>query len=105
MPTMIQAGTYSAVLHYLRAVRAAGTSAPDAVMAAMRARPVNDAVFHDGHLRPDGQMVHDMYLVRVKTPEASHGPWDVYEIVRAIPGDEAFAPLSASTCPLLHPGE
>ena len=104
MPTMIQAGTYSAVLHYLRAVAAAGTSGPAPVMAAMRATPVNDAVFHDGHLRPDGQMVHDMYLVRVKTPQASKGPWDVYDIIRTIPGDEAFAPLSASTCPTLHSG-
>lgn len=104
MPTMIQAGTYSAVLHYLRAVAAAGTSDPAPVLADMRARPVNDPVFHDGHLRPDGQMVHDMYLVRVKTPQASKGPWDVYDVVRTIPGDEAFAPLSASTCPALHAG-
>lgn len=104
MPTMIQAGTYSAVLHYLLAVQAAGTSEAGPVLAAMREHPVNDVVFHDGHLRPDGQMVHDMYLVRVKTPAASKGPWDVYDIVRTIPGEEAFAPLSASTCPLLHAG-
>ena len=104
MPTMIQAGTYSAVLHYLRAVAAANTAAPPAVMAAMRALPINDSVFPDGHLRQDGQMVHDMYLVRVKRPEASKGSWDVYDVVRTIPGDEAFAPLSASTCPLLRTG-
>jgi len=105
MPTQIQAGTYSAVLHYLRAVQAAGSTDAEAVTQAMRKRPVDDAVFHGGRLRADGQMVHDMYLVRVKTPAASKGPWDVYDIVRTIPGDEAFAPLAQSTCPTAHPGE
>jgi branched-chain amino acid transport system substrate-binding protein len=62
-------------------------------------------VFHDGHLRPDGQMVHDMYLVRVKASNVSTGPWDVYDIIRTIPAEEAFPPLSASTCPFLHSGE
>jgi len=102
MPTMIQAGTYSAVLHYLRAVRAAGTSDSGAVMAAMRGTPVNDAIFQGGTIRADGQMVHDMYLVKVKSPAASSGPWDLYDIVRTIPGDEAFQPLADSTCPLLR---
>jgi branched-chain amino acid transport system substrate-binding protein len=105
MPTMIQAGTYSAVLHYLRAIQDAGSIDAEAVTQAMRRRPVNDPVFRDGHLRSDGQMVHDMYLVRVKTPAASKSPWDVYDIVRTIPGDEAFAPLSQSTCPTAHLGE
>jgi len=103
-PTQIQAGTYSAVLHYLRAMQDAGTTDADAVMQAIRKRPVEDAVFHDGHVRIDGQVVHDMYLVRVKTPAASKGPWDLYDIVRTIPGDEAFAPLAQSTCPLVHTG-
>jgi branched-chain amino acid transport system substrate-binding protein len=102
MPTMIQAGTYSAVLHYLRAVRTAGTSDSGAVMAAMRGTKVDDAIFHDGTIRADGQMVHDMYLVKVKSPAASTGPWDLYDIVRTIPGDEAFQPLAESTCKLLH---
>ncbi len=102
MPTMIQAGTYSAVLHYLHAVRAAGSTDSGAVMAAMRSTKVNDAVFHDGTIRVDGQMVHDMYLVKVKSASASTGPWDLYDIVRTIPGEEAFQPVAESTCPLLH---
>jgi branched-chain amino acid transport system substrate-binding protein len=105
MPTMIQAGTYSAVLHYLRAVQDAGSSEADDVMPALRKRPVNDAVFHDGHVRTDGQVLHEMYLVRVKAPAESRGPWDVYNILRTIPGDEAFPALAASTCPYVHPGE
>jgi branched-chain amino acid transport system substrate-binding protein len=105
MPTMIQAGTYSAVLHYLRAVQDAGSSEADAVMPALRKRPVHDAVFHDGDVRADGQVVHEMYLARVKAPAESRGPWDIYNIVRTIPGDEAFPPLAASTCPHVQPGE
>jgi branched-chain amino acid transport system substrate-binding protein len=105
MPTMIQAGTYSAVLHYLRAVQDAASSEADAVMPALRERPVNDAVFHDGHVRADGQVVHEMYLARVKAPAESRGPWDIYNIIRTIPGDEAFPPLAASTCPHVHHGE
>jgi Periplasmic binding protein len=73
--------------------------------AGARKRPVDDVVFHDGHVRADGQVVHDMYLARVKAPAESRGPWDVYNIVRTIPGDEAFAPPAASTCPFVHLGE
>jgi len=102
-PTMIQAGTYSAVLHYLRAVRSAGTLDADAVMAAMRAAPVEDAIFHHGVIRADGQMVHDMYLARVKTPAGSHGDWDLYTIERTIPGSEAFQKPEDSTCKYAHP--
>jgi branched-chain amino acid transport system substrate-binding protein len=67
----------------------------------MRRRPVDDAVFSDGHIRADGQMVHDMYLMRVKTPAQSKGPWDLYEIVRTIEGKDAFAPLARSACPFI----
>jgi branched-chain amino acid transport system substrate-binding protein len=102
MPTMIQAGTYSAVLHYLRAVAEAGTLDSDAVMTVMRRRPVNDAVFHGGSIRADGQMVHDMYLVQVKAPEESRSEWDLYKIVRTIPGEEAFQPLSETACSLVR---
>lgn len=102
MPTMIQAGTYSAVLHYLRAVAEAGTLDPDAVMTAMRRRPVNDAVFHGGSIRANGQMVHDMYLAQVKAPEESRSEWDLYKIVRTIPGEEAFQPLSETACSLVR---
>lgn len=103
MPTMIQAGTYSAVLHYLRVVRAAKTDEPDTVMRAMRAAPVEDAVFHHGELRADGQMVHDMYLVQVKSPAESQGPWDLYKVVRTIPGERAFQPLHEGSCRIARP--
>jgi branched-chain amino acid transport system substrate-binding protein len=100
MPTMIQAGTYSAVLHYLAAVKAVGTTEADAVMKRMRATPVEDAIFHDGRIRPDGQMVHEMYLVQVKSPAESSRDWDFYKILRTIPGDKAFQPLAESKCKL-----
>ncbi len=99
MPSMVQAGVYSSVMHYLKAVDAAGTDETDAVMAKMRELPVNDFFAKNGVIRSDGRMVHDMYLARVKSPEESKGPWDYYEIVRTIPGEEAFGPLSESTCP------
>jgi branched-chain amino acid transport system substrate-binding protein len=98
MPTMIQAGTYSAVLHYLKAIRAVQTDAPDAVMRAMRAAPVEDAVFRHGELRADGQMVHDMYLVQVKRPAESRSAWDLYKVVRTIPGEQAFQALGDGSC-------
>ena len=101
MPTMFQAGMYSAVLHYLKAVQAAGTTEGTAVMAAMRRMPVEDMFARHGHLREDGRMVHDMYIAQVKTPEDSHAPWDYYRILQTIPGDQAFRPLSESDCPLL----
>lgn len=99
MPTMVQAGVYSSVSHYLKAIDAAGTDATDAVMAKMRELPVNDFFAKNGQVRSDGRMVHDMYLARVKSPSESEGPWDYYEILRTIPGEEAFGPLSESACP------
>lgn len=101
-PTMIHAGTYSAVLHYLKAVRDAGTSDAGAVMAQMRVARVQDAVFADGTIRADGRMVHDMYLVQVKTPAESTGPWDLYKVLRTIPGNQAFQPLAEGTCKLVR---
>jgi branched-chain amino acid transport system substrate-binding protein len=101
MPTMAQAGVYSTVTHYLKAVQAAGTDESEAVMKKMRETPVNDFFIKDGHIREDGRMVHDMYLVEVKTPAESKGPWDYYKIKATIPADEAFQPLSASRCPLV----
>jgi branched-chain amino acid transport system substrate-binding protein len=95
---MIHAGTYSAVLHYLRAVEKAGTEDATAVMKEMRATPVNDPLFHDGHIRPDGVMEHDMYLVQVKTPAESKSDWDLYKVQRTIPGNQAFQPLAESSC-------
>ncbi|HYG45461.1 MAG TPA: ABC transporter substrate-binding protein [Bordetella sp.] len=101
MPTMTQAGVYSAVRHYLHAVQAAGTDDGKTVMAKMREMPVRDIFAANGQLRPDGQMVHDMYLVRVKSPQASKEAWDYYDIVQTIPGEQIFKPLSDSECPLV----
>jgi branched-chain amino acid transport system substrate-binding protein len=101
MPTQMQAGTYSAVMHYLKAVAAAGTDDADKVMERMRAMPVDDFFSKDGKVRADGRMVHDVYLVRVKSPAESKYPWDYYQVARRIPGDEAFRPLSESGCPLV----
>ena len=101
MPSMMQAGVYSAVAHYLRAVAARGTNAAGPVLAAMRAAPVDDMYAQGGRIRPDGLMVHDMFLAQVKTPAESHGPWDYYKIIATVPGEQAFGPLSASACPLL----
>lgn len=101
MPNMIQAGIYSSITHYLKAVKAAGTDETGAVMAKMKAMPVNDMFAKNGKLREDGRMVHDMYLMQVKKPEESKYPWDYYHIRQTIPGDQAFIPLSKSTCPLV----
>jgi branched-chain amino acid transport system substrate-binding protein len=101
MPTMVQAGVYSAVLHYLQAVKAIGTKDPLRVMKKMQETPIHDFFAENGKLRPDGRMVHDMYLVQVKTPAESKEPWDYYKILRTIPGDEAFRPLKDGGCPLV----
>jgi branched-chain amino acid transport system substrate-binding protein len=101
MPSMIQAGVYGATLHYLKAVKAAGTDDADKVATAMRAMPINDAFTENAHIREDGRVLRDMYLARVKTPAASKGPWDYFEIVRKIPANEAAMPLSESKCPMV----
>jgi branched-chain amino acid transport system substrate-binding protein len=101
MPNMLQAGAYSATMHYLQAVQAAGTTDSAPVMEKMREMPVHDFFARDGHIRPDGLMVHDMYLFQVKTPAESKGPWDLYKRVATVPGDQAFQPLSESRCPLV----
>lgn len=101
MPTMVQAGVYSSVTHYLKAVQAAGTDEPKAVVAKMRAMPVDDMFASNARLRADNVLVHDMWLARVKAPSESKEPWDYYEILRTIPGDEVYWPLAASKCPLV----
>ena len=101
MPNMAQAGAYSATLHYLKAVQAAGTDATEPVMAKMRATPINDMFAKGGRIREDGRMVHDMYLFQVKTPGESKSPWDYYSLKGTVPGDQAYTPLSASACPLV----
>jgi len=100
MPTMAQASVYSAVRHYLAAIAAAGTDEAKAVMAKMREMPVNDFYVRNGHLREDGRLVHDMYFAQVKQPPDSSRPWDYYNILGMIPGDQAFRPLAESGCPL-----
>ncbi|MGB3867278.1 MAG: ABC transporter substrate-binding protein [Xanthobacteraceae bacterium] len=102
MPTSGQAGEYSAVTHYLKAVQAAGTDETTAVMAKMRETPVNDIFAENGKVREDGAMVHPMYLAKVKTPAESKAPWDYLNIIAEIPAEKAFEPLSASRCPLVQ---
>ena len=101
MPNMVQAGNYSAVLHYLKAVKAAGTTDGAAVAQKMRELPVNDAFTTNGVVRADGQMLHDMLLAMVKSPQDSRGPWDDLDILQTIPADKAFQPLAGSACPLV----
>ena len=100
MPGMVQAGTYSAVLHYLKAVEAAGTADGKVVADKIRELPVDD-FFAKGRVREDGRMVHDMYLVEVKTPSESKATWDYYKVLRRIPAEEAAQPLSESKCSLV----
>ncbi|MGM4929049.1 MULTISPECIES: ABC transporter substrate-binding protein [unclassified Tardiphaga] len=101
MPTMIQTGVYGSVLHYLQAIKAAGTDDPAKVMAKMRELPIEDTFVHGGKLREDGRVIRDMYLARVKKPSESKEPWDYLDIVKTVKGDDAFRPISESKCPLL----
>jgi len=98
MPNMVHAGTYSAVLHYLRAVQKAGTDETQAVAAAIRETPIDDFFARNGKVLPNGRMVHDMYLFEVKKPSESKGPWDYYKLLATIPGDQAFATVEESGC-------
>ncbi|HVX77792.1 MAG TPA: ABC transporter substrate-binding protein [Bradyrhizobium sp.] len=101
MPTMIQAGLYSATMHYLKAIEAIKTDDAPKVMAQMRAMPIHDFFAHDGKIRIDGRMVHEMHLFEVKKPEESKGEWDLYKLIATVPGDEAFRPLDKGGCPLV----
>ena len=102
MPGMVQAGTYSAVLHYLKAVDAAGSTDADQVAEKMRELPVHDFFAANGTVRKDGRMEHDMYLVEVKKPDESKGEWDVYKVKSTLPASLVTRPLSESKCPLVH---
>jgi branched-chain amino acid transport system substrate-binding protein len=101
MPTMVQAGVYSAVMHYLNAIQEVGSDQAKAVVDQMKATPVHDFFAKNGQVREDGRMVHEMYLARVKTPDESEGRWDYLKILRTIPADQAFLPLEESTCSLV----
>ena len=98
---MAQAGVYSAVHHYLQAIKAAETTEPAKVAAQMRSMPVNDFWSDNVRIREDGRVMRPMHLFRVKTPDRSTRPWDYYELVATVPGEEAFKPLSESECPLV----
>jgi branched-chain amino acid transport system substrate-binding protein len=100
-PSFIQAGTYGAVMHYLKAVKAAGTDEAKAVMAKMREIPINDFMTKNGKVREDGRVVRDMYLMQAKTPDESKGEWDLVKMVATVPGNEAFRPLDQGECPLV----
>jgi len=102
MPTMTQAGIYSAVGHYLQAVRAAGDTDADKTIAELRDTKFNDFFSRNGHLRRDGTMVHDMFLAQAKKPQDSQEPWDLVGITRVIPGEQAFQPLAEGSCPLVR---
>lgn len=101
MPTMVHAGVYSAVMNYLKAADASKSTSGKVVLDKMRNMDINDFFARNAKLRADGRMVHDMYLVQVKSPEESKGPWDYYKVLRTIPGDEAFRPLDKGGCPLV----
>jgi branched-chain amino acid transport system substrate-binding protein len=102
MPTMVQAGVYGALTHYLKAVQATGSKDPDTVMAKMREMPIDDFMTHHGRLRIDGRVLRDMYLYEVKKPSQSKYPWDYLKLLQTIPADEAFRPLDEGGC-LLAP--
>jgi branched-chain amino acid transport system substrate-binding protein len=101
MPSFLQAGDYSAVSQYLLAVKAAGTDDADAIMAQLKKQKVNDMFAKGGVIRADGRMVHDMYLMQVKAPEQSKEPWDYFNVVQTIPGDQAYQSLAQSRCSLI----
>ena len=101
MPNMAQAGVYSGITHYLKAVQATGTDATTPVMAKMKATPVNDFMTKNGKIREDGRLIRDMYVYEVKKPSESNYPWDYYKLKATIPAEQAFIPLSKSVCPLL----
>ncbi|MGY3606509.1 MULTISPECIES: ABC transporter substrate-binding protein [unclassified Bradyrhizobium] len=101
MPTSVQMGVYSAALHYLKSVAAAGSDDREAIANKIRELPVRDPMVPDGRVRADGIMLHDILLLQVKKPQESKGEWDLFKILSATPGDKAFRPLDQSTCPLV----
>ncbi len=100
-PTMVHAGVYASVLHYLKAVESTGGKETEALMAAMKSTPTSDPLFGEGTIREDGRKVHDMYLFQVKSPAESTGPWDYYNLLATIPAAEAFRPLEDGGCAFL----
>ena len=103
MPTTVQAGVYSSLLHYFKVLDAMGGNSHDGlkIVEKMKATPTDDIIFGKGTIQPNGRKLHPAYLFEVKKPEESKGPWDYYKLVATIPADQAFTPLEKSTCPLL----
>jgi branched-chain amino acid transport system substrate-binding protein len=103
MPSMVQAGVYSGLIHYFKALEAMGGNPHDGakVVAKMKELPTDDALFGKGTIRVDGRKLHPAYLFEVKKPEESKGPWDYYKLIGTTPGDQAFRPLSESSCSLV----
>jgi len=103
MPSMVQAGVYASLIHYFKALEALGGNPHDGakVVAKMKEMPTDDPLFGKGSIQPNGRKIHPAYLFEVKTPAESKGPWDYYKLVGTTPADQAFRPLSESTCPLL----
>ncbi len=101
MPGSLPAGTYSAVLNYLKAVQAAGSDDTAAVLKQLRSAKIDDPVIRNGRIREDGRLVHDMYVFQVKAPAESKAPYDYYKTIGIVKGDDAFQPISKSRCPLL----
>ena len=102
-PTMVQAGVYAGVRHYLKALEALGGNTHDGVKVVekMKSMPTEDDLFGKGEIQPNGRTIHNAYLFEVKKPSESKGPWDFYKLVGTVPGDQAFTPLSESKCALL----
>ena len=101
-PTMVQAGVYSSVLHYLKAVEATDGKVTADLMASMKATPTSDPLMGQGAVRADGRTIHDMYLFQVKAPGESSGPWDYYDLLATIPADQAFRPMEEGGCALVQ---
>ncbi len=99
MPSSVQAGDYSAAFQYLKAVKATGTDDADKVLAALKKTPINDVFAKGGFIRPDGRMVHDMYLMQVKSPDKSTEPWDYYNVVETMKGEAAWTTKAETKCP------
>ena len=97
-PTMDQGGFYSATLTYLKAVRAVGSTDAGKIMAELKRTKINDMFAKVGYIRADGVMVHDMYVMQVKTPQESKYPWDYYKLIKTMPGEQAFGPITG-LCP------
>jgi branched-chain amino acid transport system substrate-binding protein len=100
-PSMIQAGVYASMIHYMKAVKAANSTDGLVVVDKMKELPTDDPLFGKGSIRADGRTLHNMYLFQVKSPSESKGPWDYYKLVGTVPAAEAFRPLKDGGCPLV----